>query len=115
MIIGIGTDIINTRRMKQFLKPSNTRNMIFTIGEVEHWQDKLHRERHAAGLWAAKEAYKKASGETARPMNEIEVLHHESGAPYLSIHKYDLGYQIHTSISHDGEYATAVVILERNS
>ncbi len=63
-----------------------------------------------AGRFAAKEAFIKAYGSSIfkENLNEIEVLNYDSGKPYI---KYkEKIYKV--SISHEKDYATAIVIIE---
>lgn len=63
-----------------------------------------------AGRFAAKEAFIKAYGSSIfkENLNEIEVLNFDSGKPYI---KYkEKIYKV--SISHEKDYATAIVIIE---
>lgn len=66
-----------------------------------------------AGIWAAKEAFFKASGEHLQ-LYEVEVRKTTEGRPYLHIpDPINKKYQsLDISISHDHDYAIAICILE---
>lgn len=76
---------------------------VFTEGEREYCK----KAESFAGIFAAKEAYFKALGTGIKmPFTQLEVLHNASGKPYFNgIDHCDL------SISHDGDYAVATVII----
>lgn len=61
------------------------------------------KNAYLAGRWAAKEAIFKAMGTS--DFLRFSVIHDESGRPYVK-DRADMD----ISISHDGDYATAIVI-----
>lgn len=99
----IGTDIVKISRIEKSIKNERFLKEVYTEGEIHHCK----KAESFAGLFAAKEAYFKALGTgIKRPMCKVEILYNENGKPYLSnIKNSDV------SISHDGEYAIATVIL----
>lgn len=99
----IGIDIVKISRMENSIKSSAFMNKVFTESEREYCK----KAESLAGIFAAKEAYFKALGEGIKlPLTQIEVLHDSNGKPYLNgIENSDM------SISHDGDYAVATVIL----
>lgn len=99
----IGTDIVKISRMEKSLKSKSFLEKVFTENEREYCK----KIESFAGVFASKEAYFKALGTGIKlPLNQLEVLHDEHGKPYLNgIENSDL------SISHDGDYAIATVIL----
>lgn len=99
----IGTDIVEISRMEKSLESEHFKTKVFTQNEIAHCK----RAESFAGLFAGKEAYLKALGiGIDRTLNEIEILHDEKGKPYLNgVENSDI------SISHDGDYAIATVIL----
>lgn len=99
----IGTDIVKISRIEKSIQSKQFQQGIFTPAEIEYCK----RTENYAGLFAAKEAYLKALGTGIDcKLNKIEILHNEKGKPYLNgIENSDL------SISHDGDYAIAMVIL----
>ena len=99
----IGTDIVKISRIENSIKSPSFLNKVFTEKEREYCK----MAENFAGIFAAKEAYFKALGTGIKlPLNQIEVLHNKNGKPYFNnIENSDL------SISHDGEYAIATVIL----
>ena len=99
----IGTDIVKISRIEKSIKSPSFLNKIYSEKEREYCKT----AQNYAGIFAGKEAYFKALGTGIKmPMSDVEILHNENGKPYLSgIENSDL------SISHDGDYAIATVIL----
>lgn len=78
--------------------------MLFSDNELEAIRNDTTR---ASGYIALKEAYFKAVGKKG-DWRTLEVGHEESGKPFLIAGNEKIS---SVSISHDGEYATAVVLL----
>lgn len=103
----VGTDIVEIQRLKapsrRFLEK------ILAENERADYDSRGGSPEFLAGLWAAKEAYLKATGEGlgSLALKEIQVLHEEGGRPYLLVK----GTRHEVSIAHDGGYAIAVVII----
>lgn len=125
-ILGVGLDVVDLVRFRRTLDNLGDRfiHRIFTEGEAEYAarSPRRHAERLAA-RFAAKEAYGKATGlgmsEKTR-WREIEVEVDARGRPKLRLHgetrRAADGFgveRIHLSLSHDGDVAAAVVVLER--
>ncbi|GIW47176.1 MAG: holo-[acyl-carrier-protein] synthase [Deltaproteobacteria bacterium] len=120
MIIGIGIDLVYIPRIKKLLdKWGNTfKKRVFSDNEIAYSEKHLKYENHYAANFAVKEAFFKAIGRGFR-FKDIETLRDEHGKPYINLYgeakktastlKIS---SIHTSISHDGEYSVAVVLLE---
>ena len=125
MIVGIGIDLIEVRRIREAVEKYGDRFLkrIYTAVEMEYCSSKKNAAIHYAGRFAAKEAAFKAiergwgGGEVS--WTEIEVFNEPSGAPRLNFYgkALDLIRQknvVHSyvTISHIEEHATAVVVLE---
>ena len=89
MIIGIGTDILDLRRLKKIINKYDKKfiNRIYGKKEIKIAQDKLSNlENYFGKRFAAKEATWKAlvsnRGEGIY-FNEIEILNNINGKPYL--------------------------------
>lgn len=120
MVQNIGNDIIEVARIKKAWIRHGERflNKIFTKKEQAYClSKKAFPERHLAGRFAAKEAISKAlgSGIGLISWTDLEIINDPAGRPvvWLSNHAKELFNQpqIHISISHCHEYATAVAIL----
>lgn len=98
----IGVDIVEISRMEKSIKNERFLKKVFTEQEIEYCKS----VQSFAGIFAAKEAYFKAIGTgITYPITDVEVFHNENGKPYLNVNSTDL------SISHDGNYAVAVVLI----
>lgn len=99
----IGTDIVKISRIEKSIEKSSFLSSVFTENEIAYSK----KSESFAGIFAAKEAYLKALGTGINcRLNTIEILHNSKGKPYINgVQKSDL------SISHDGDYAVATVIL----
>lgn len=102
-MIKIGTDIVYIPRIEKSIERDSFRQRIFTEAENEYCKT----AEQYAGIFAAKEAYFKAKGTGLRfPLTDLQVLHDEAGKPYFDgVENCDL------SISHDGDYAVASVVV----
>lgn len=113
----VGTDLVHIPRIALSLeRTEGFAARAFTPGEQSVCRGDPAR---LAGRWAVKESVLKslALGIGSVPMTDIEVLAHESGAPVLSLSgaaaraAEAAGVTAWSvSISHDGQYATAVVV-----
>lgn len=99
----IGTDIVLISRIEKSLERESFKNWVFTQSEIDHCK----RTESFAGIFAAKEAYLKARGTGINcKLNTVEICYDEKGKPSIAgVEKSDV------SISHDGDYAIATVIL----
>ena len=122
-MLGIGLDIVDRARMQRLLDRYGDAfvRRICLAGEVRIASGP-GQAAHVAGLFAAKEAAMKALGtgwSAGVGFLQIEVWRNASGAPALRLHgqarrRADaLGVEdLWLSISHDGQSAVAVVVLE---
>lgn len=118
MIIGIGTDIIETERVVKACGRNAFLEKVYTERERELIAEK---KRSAAGNFAVKEAVSKVFGtgfSRIRP-NEIEVLRDGRGKPFVVLHgraaelAQRLGIErIHVSISDTDTLTTAFAVGE---
>jgi len=133
MIIGLGTDLVAVPSLAAQLADtaSHFSAATFTVGELAYSRSTISHDpaRHLAARFAAKEAMLKALDAACAlagvkpgqvPMLEIEVVVDERGRPSLKLHgrasalATELGAdRAWVSLSHDGDYAQAVVALER--
>jgi holo-[acyl-carrier protein] synthase len=116
MIHGIGIDIIEVARVQRAVE-RNPRfvDRVFTTGEIAYAKGKKSRFQHLAARFAVKEAFFKAIGRRLH-WTDVETTNLPSGQPQLIVHaREDLGFtRSHISISHLADYATAVVVLEKD-
>lgn len=123
MIIGLGFDLCSVYRIKKTCRRSGEKflDRVFTPIEKAYSLKKKNPFPHLAGMFAAKEAARKAFGDSIGEIGwkKIEVLHSPSGRPILNMYGAAkeklsvMGIQrTHLSISHDKTQAIAVVIFE---
>jgi holo-[acyl-carrier protein] synthase len=116
-MIKIGTDIISTKRIEKLIGKFGNKAKQRFMSEDEIINTKSFNS--IAGIWAVKEAVSKAlkCGIGADfGFNDVEVIKDNKNAPYLKfnqdiVEKFGI-IQSDVSISHDMDFAIAVVILE---
>lgn len=95
-------------------------SLVFTEQEREYCLRRRDPNPHLAGRFAAKKAAFRALNLDAHtPLSDIEVTRQQGRAPTFKFHgtaasiAHDTGIQkSHVSISHSGNYAVALVLLE---
>lgn len=113
MIIGIGTDIIEIKRIARLVDEFGEKflNRIFNDEERTTKTGKA-AIAHYAKRYAAKEAISKAMGtgigETG--FRDIKILNKPSGQPYAEVKNKTA--KIHLSLSDDSTYALAYAVIE---
>lgn len=126
MIISIGVDIIEVRRVRETIERTpRFAQRVFTAAERAYCESRgAVAAQHYAARFAAKEAALKAlqtgwSGGIS--WQDVEVTAKESGAPLILFHgrarelyEQSGANAAHLSISHTTEHAIAEVILEKN-
>jgi len=124
MVCGLGLDLVRVPRLERTWRRFGRRFLerCFTPAEAAAC---LARPRPAAALamrFAAKEAFSKAAGLGMRGLGwrEIEVVHDQRGAPSLVLHGRARAWareagvrSMFLSLTDDGDYAAAVVVLEK--
>lgn len=117
----IGVDTVSVERIEKAIKREAFKTKTFTAGEIAYCDGKPNPAQSYAGIFCAKEAAVKAAkcGFTrgVKPI-DIEISHDASGAPELAFHgnaanvfaRYK---NADVSISHDGGFAVAAVLLEQ--
>lgn len=128
MIVGIGADLADIRRIERTLERWGERFVRRVFTETEQAKSDRRRERAAsyAKRWAAKEACAKALGTGLRmgvAWREMGVVNLPSGQPTLrltggaatrlaAIMPDDHQPRIHLTITDDHPYAQAFVVIE---
>ncbi len=128
MIIGIGTDIVDARRIERMIEQYGEKflNRIFTQTEKEYALSAKDEQRQLlryANRFAAKEAVVKAL-ENAKSISwqDIEIVKQPNGKPDIMLHRAaesaaalaaEGQYQLHLSLSDEFPYSQAYVILEK--
>lgn len=123
MIVGIGTDIIEIKRIStQLTQDPEFKHSLFTKNEISYCESKKSWDQNFAGRYVAKEAFFKALGTGWRngmSYTDIEIINDELGKPEITVSNKTKVYckeqgitTIFVSISHTKEYATAFVVIE---
>ena len=125
-IFGIGTDIVNIKRMEKSLKRCGNRfkNNIFSKNEISYCEKKKNSSAFYAKRFAAKEALSKALGTGIRKgvnLKNIEISNNIHGKPsillkgkvanYLKKKVKNKKYHIYLSLTDDKPWAQATVII----
>ncbi len=127
MIYGTGVDLVSINRMEKVLLRWEDRfvKRVFTDREAHTCRHRPAPHAAFALRFAAKEAFSKALGLGMRGglcWRNIEVFNEPSGKPALRL--FDTAADIcrekgisgiHLSLSDDGDYGIAMVVLERRS
>jgi holo-[acyl-carrier protein] synthase len=125
MIVGIGVDIVDIRRVRRVLEKQADRFLrrVYSLGEQDYCRAHHDPAPYFAARFAAKEALFKALGTgwaQGVTWQDAEVQRDEKGAPRMSLGgralevSTELGARtIHLSLSHSEDAAMAVVILEK--
>ncbi len=122
MIFGIGTDIVETDRIRKAIENYGKRflDRLYTA-EEQLYCDSFNDTKwvHYAARFAAKESFSKAIGTGLTrefKFSEISILNEESGKPYVVLSgglldKYGK-YKTHISLSHTDSNSIAYIIME---
>jgi holo-[acyl-carrier protein] synthase len=127
MIYGTGVDLVQVERIEKVIERWGDRfiNRVFTKEERKFC---LKRNSPASAFslrFAAKEAFSKAIGTGMRKgvfWRDIEVFHFPGGRPGLKVHghseeicKREKICGLHLSLSDEGVYGIAMVVLEKQT
>ena len=123
-IFGIGTDIINIKRIKKALNKNNQtfKKRIFTTLEIKMCEKRINKTECFAKRFAAKEALFKAVGLPKKlQFSDVQITNTQSGTPKFIIKGSSLKnlkklfknrkFKIHLSLSDDKPWAIATVII----
>lgn len=120
MICGIGVDLCDIERMRRAIKQKGFCDRVFSREEIDYASSKADPAKHYAGSFASREALAKATGWGMAKMgfNSCYVARSECGPSFiftqqllekLNHKKID---RVFLSISHEGNMAVAMVVLE---
>lgn len=125
MILGIGVDIVENKRIQCAVERFGDRFLkrIFTDREIIYCMKRGKRAgayNCLAARFAAKEAFIKASNKlNISHLRDIEVFNNEDGKPSLNIFGRAKEFMtedntyIHLSITHERQYSAAMVVIEK--
>ncbi|MCM0651078.1 holo-ACP synthase [Clostridium swellfunianum] len=122
MIIGVGVDIVEIRRIVEAIERNeNFIDKLFDKEEIEYLRSRGMRPEYVAGRFAAKEAVSKALGTGIRGFSfkDIVIDRTALGKPIVVLKgkakllaQKNGNYKIHISISHGQDSAIAYAVLE---
>lgn len=122
MIAGIGVDLVKIIRIKEILERWSDKftSKLFTDVEINYCSAHKDSYLRYASTFAAKEAFIKAHGRGNLKLKDIEIVREESGRPVVRLYREAKDLMalknitnINVTMTHDGEYAVAVVVLEK--
>lgn len=121
MIRGLGCDICAISRMEKIMNDTRFLERYFTEYERQYIGARKNAAPTAAGIFAAKEALVKALGTGFGPLGpqDVSVRHDGQGAPFYEMNEKTLtalhgagACRAMLSVSHDGDSAMAVAVIE---
>ncbi len=122
-ILGIGMDVVETKRISDSLERFGDRflHRIFLEGEIVYSQSMKFPHLHLAARFAAKEAISKAFGTGighSMGWRDLEIEREPSGAPKVRLHGRAEAFakekgvkEVHISLSHTAEYGAASAVI----
>lgn len=131
MIYGIGTDIVEIKRIQDATERWGSKflSKLFTDNEITYCYSRKNCFSHFAARFAAKEAVIKAASSKHKAQStkyglkilkfqDIEVLNQPTGRPFINLRGKlresfsKLSVITHLTMSHEQSYATATVVIE---
>ena len=121
MVVGIGIDITRVARIAKSIARPRFIERVYGEAEREMLSLRNWRAESAAANFAAKEAFSKALGTglwREFSPDEAQALRDDQGAPFFSFTGRAAalvsarGLTAHLSLTHEGDYAAAFVVLE---
>ena len=122
MIYGVGVDIVKIERMQKAVEKWGDRflHRVFALREIAYCLQKKNPYPSLSARFAAKEAFIKAMGFRVFSFTDIEIVNDVHGKPVIRgrgkvdalLREHSLQ-QPQVSLSHEQEYAVAVVVIER--
>ena len=125
-IFGLGTDIVNIKRLEKILKKNNKsfKSRVFSKNEILYCEKKDNPAAFYAKRYAAKEALSKALGTGIRKgvnFKDIEISNNTNGKPSIKLKGSTANflkkkikaknYSIYLSLSDDSPWAQATVLI----
>ena len=108
-ISNVGIDIVNIQRFrkKEYIKNKKFYEKIFSDSEINYRLSFKNNPEHFAGKFALKEAVTKSIKEK---ISFKEILTEHSNSKPRIILKKKLNYRFYVSVSHERDFAIAMVI-----
>ncbi len=128
MIVGLGSDIIDNRRIENTIKKygSKFKKRCFLNNEILRSNKRLKKINFFAKRYAAKEACAKALGTGLAKgifWKDIEIFNDENGKPFIKLHNnalklinknFNFPCNIELTLSDEKNYSIATVIIFKN-
>ena len=120
VIAGLGIDLCSISRMRKAIQSEHFQKRVFHDSEIGYALSKADPAKHFAGSFAAREAFSKASSLSMYSLAFQGAWVERTGTgPVLKLSETvrsmlpgEKSGRVLLSISHDGDYAVAVVIIE---
>ena len=118
MIIGVGNDFIEKKRVEKILKKYGNRFLDKILSKREKKKfssiDKSKKVNFLTSAFSSKESFVKALGTGFREiyLRDISIIKNQLGKPSIEC---DLirDYKVHLSITNDEKYTKSMVIIEK--
>jgi holo-[acyl-carrier protein] synthase len=122
-ILGVGMDIVETKRIAESIERFGDRFLgrVFCEGEIAYARSMKFPQLHLAARFAAKEAISKAFGTgigAEMGWKDLEIVREPNGAPRVRLHGKAEAHakergvvEVHVSLSHTAEYGAASVVI----
>lgn len=114
MIAGIGTDIVDVKRITKAIERWGNHFIkhVFTEDEINYCLRHKFPHQHFAGRFAAKEAVIKALPDIQNlQWTDIKIINDKTGKPHCTVENKNLKQTIHISISHTKNHAIAFAVI----
>ena len=123
MIVGIGVDLCSISRIQNAMTSAHFRENVFSLEEIAYSESKGAKKFMSyAACFAAREAFIKAARLSLASVmfsRNFELVRNDEGAPVIRL-TGELGAmfpedeaKIFVSISHEEDYACAMVVIEK--
>ena len=118
MILGVGTDFIEKKRVEKILKKYGDRfiNKILSDSEKKNFSsiDKTKKVNFLTSAFSSKESFVKALGTGFREIypRDISIIKNKSGKPSIQC-ELICDYKAHLSVTNDEKYTLSMVIIEK--
>jgi holo-[acyl-carrier protein] synthase len=124
--VGIGVDIVDSKRFKNLIKDKKFINRIYSKKEISDSKKKLNKINFFSNRFAAKESFAKALGTGFRNklnFKDIEIVNDNLGKPFYLINnkikkiikknKKIANFELFLSISDEKDYSVAFTIIQK--
>ena len=125
-ILGIGTDLVENKRIKNLIKNKNFIKRTYGRNEIKLSKKIKDKTSYFAKRFAAKESFSKALGTGFRynlNFKDIEIFNDKKGKPYyfiskkidkIILNKFKIrNFDLFLSISDEKDYSVAFTILQK--